>query len=103
MGAPKPRTTAGQRTDVRAGIQHGFVLRNYSLAKERNKGGRPPRTPGTPRTGLIRARVLPQTQDVLTRAAGGSSGVPTLLDEIARIIGQLKEIDAKLEETSEST
>ena len=36
--------------------------------------------------------MLPETEAILKRAAGGSNHVPTLLDEVARIIGQLKDV-----------
>lgn len=67
------------------------MLQNCAL--DRSKGGRPARIPGLPRSALIRARVLPQTADILKRAAGGSRGVPTLLDEIAQIIAHLRDVD----------
>jgi hypothetical protein len=54
--------------------------------------GHPTRIPGKKRAGLIRARVLPETEAIFTLAAGGSDKVPTLLDELAQIIARLKEL-----------
>jgi hypothetical protein len=58
---------------------------------KKSAAGRKPRTEGIPRTGLIRARVLPRTEEIFLKAAGSSEGIPPLLDEIAKILGNLKD------------
>lgn len=68
------------------------MLRKYPRLEghQHNKGGRKTKDPsGIKRTGEIRARVLPATESIFKKAAGGSENVPTFLDAIAQVINNL--------------